>query len=95
MLAGINPYASEYTLEPGRDFTTPALLIYTFSTQGTGGASRSLHRWARNHRIPQGNGDRYTLLNNWEATQFDFDEPKLVDLFKEGKKTGRRPVSAG
>jgi len=87
VLAGINPYASEYTLEPGRDFVTPAL-VYTFSTQGTGGASRSLHRWARNHRIPQGNGDRLTLLNNWEATQFDFDEPKLVDLFKDGKKLG-------
>jgi alpha-galactosidase len=87
VLAGINPYASEYTLEPGRDFTTPAL-IYTYSDQGTGGASRSLHRWARNHRIPQGTGDRLTLLNNWEATQFDFDEPKLVDLFKDGKKLG-------
>lgn len=87
VLAGINPYASEYTLEPGRDFTTPAL-IYTYSDQGTGGASRSLHRWARNHRIPQGKGDRLTLLNNWEATQFNFDESRLVDLFNDGKKLG-------
>ncbi|MBO0931939.1 alpha-galactosidase [Fibrella aquatilis] len=87
LLAGMNPYASAYTLEPGRDFTTPAL-IYTFSTQGMGGASRSLHRWARNHRIPNGNGDRLTLLNNWEATYFGFDEPKLVELFKDGRKLG-------
>jgi len=87
LLAGTNPYASEYTLEPGRDFVTPAL-TYTFSAQGRGGASRSLHRWARNHRIPQSNGDRLTLLNNWEATYFNFDEPKLTELFKDGHKLG-------
>ncbi len=29
-----------------------------------------------------------TLLNNWEATFFDFDEKKLVELFDEAKKLG-------
>jgi alpha-galactosidase len=28
------------------------------------------------------------LLNNWEATYFDFDEPKLLGLFKEAKTLG-------
>ncbi|MBO0935236.1 alpha-galactosidase [Fibrella sp. HMF5335] len=87
LLAGMNPFASDYSLEPGKAFDTPAL-IYTFSNQGTGLASRNLQRWARKHRIPQGEGNRLTLLNNWEATYFDFDEPKLVGLFKEAKTLG-------
>ena len=29
-----------------------------------------------------------TLLNNWEATYFDFNESKLSELFKDGKKLG-------
>ncbi len=87
VLAGINPYASEYSLAPGREFVTPAF-TFTYSDQGTGLASRNLHRWARKHRIPQGEGNRLTLLNNWEATYFDFDEPKLTALFSDAKKLG-------
>jgi alpha-galactosidase len=86
-MAGINPYASAYTLAPGQEFTTPAFL-FTYSTTGKGGASRSLHRWARKHRIPQGDGNRLTLLNNWEATYFDFNEEKITTLFNDGKKLG-------
>lgn len=87
ILPGINPYASAYNLTPGTEFTTPAFL-FTYSRQGKGGASRSLHRWARKYRIPQGEGNRLTLLNNWEATYFDFNEEKLSALFKDGKKLG-------
>ena len=64
----------------------PAILSLSNVLQG--GASRSLHRWARKHRIPQGEGNRLTLLNNWEATYFDFNEEKLTTLFADGKKLG-------
>jgi len=87
LLAGINPYASEYVLEPDKEFTTPSF-IHTWSDHGTGQASRNLHRWARKHRVLHGEGKRLTLLNNWEATYFDFDEEKLKALFKDGKKLG-------
>ncbi|MBK1881077.1 alpha-galactosidase [Luteolibacter pohnpeiensis] len=87
LIAGINPYASEYVLDPGVDFKTPSF-IYTYSSEGKGLASRNLHQWARKHRIPHGEGNRLTLLNNWEATYFDFDEKKLEDLFADGKKLG-------
>lgn len=87
IIPGINPYASAYSLAPNQEFTTPAFL-FTYSSQGKGGASRSLHRWARKHRIPQGQGNRLTLLNNWEATYFDFNEEKLSALIKDGKKLG-------
>ncbi|WP_420151877.1 alpha-galactosidase [Spirosoma sp.] len=87
IIPGINPYASAYSLAPNQEFTTPSFL-FTYSSHGKGGASRSLHRWARKHRIPQGQGNRLTLLNNWEATYFDFNEEKLSALFKDGKKLG-------
>lgn len=47
-----------------------------------------MHRWARNYKIQDGNGSRYTLLNNWEATYFDFNEDKLKELLKDTRKLG-------
>jgi alpha-galactosidase len=87
VIAGINNAASAYTLATGQEFKSPSL-IYAYSENGIGEASRNMHRWARNHRILDGNGPRLTLLNNWEATYFDFDENKLVGLFGGAKKMG-------
>jgi alpha-galactosidase len=85
--SGINPFASEYQLQPGEVFTTPEF-IFTWSSAGKGQASRNLHRWARNYAILDGNAPRMTLLNNWEATHTDFNETRLVELFDEAKKLG-------
>ena len=85
--SGINPYASEYNLQPGETFATPAF-IFTFSNNGKGEASRNLHRWARKYAILDGQTSRMTLLNNWEATHTDFTETRLVELFDEAKKLG-------
>ena len=87
ILAGMNDYASDYSLRPDEVFTTPAF-IYTLSHAGKGYASRQLHDWARNYRLLDGRGDRMTLLNNWEATYFDFNEKKLAALLKDTKKLG-------
>jgi alpha-galactosidase len=87
LIAGINPYASAYSLPAGAMFKTPSL-IYTVSNNGTGQASRQLQSWARKYRVLNGEGERLTLLNNWEATYFDFEEPKLTGLFKEAKSLG-------
>ncbi|MFK7903512.1 MAG: alpha-galactosidase [Chitinophagales bacterium] len=87
LIAGVNPYASEYQLKEGESFKTPSL-IFVYSENGKGEASRNLHDWARKYRIYDGEGERLTLLNNWEATYFDFDENKLVALFDGAKKLG-------
>lgn len=87
VISGMNPYASDYVLDAGKVFTTPEF-IFTYSAEGKGKASRNLHSWARNYGVLDGNGSRYTLLNNWEATQFDFDEKKLEHLFDETKLLG-------
>jgi alpha-galactosidase len=85
--AGMNPYASAYTLQPGKDFVTP-VFIFTYSDHGKGQASRNFDDWARRYDILDGEKPRLTLLNNWEATGFNFDEKKLVDLFDSAKELG-------
>lgn len=87
IISGINNYASAYTLKPNEDFVTPGFL-YTLSHEGKGSASRKLQDWARNFKVMDGKKDRLTLLNNWEATYFDFDENKLKELIKDTKKLG-------
>ncbi len=85
--AGINNFASNYTLKKDEVFTTPKF-IHTLSASGRGQASRNLHNWARNYQLAQGKGERLTLLNNWETTYFDFDDQKLRDLISDTKKLG-------
>ncbi|WP_423148157.1 alpha-galactosidase [Rubrolithibacter danxiaensis] len=87
LIAGMNNYLSEYSLKPTEEFTTPAFL-YTFSDKGKGDASRKMQSWARKYRILDGQGSRLTLLNNWEATFFDFNENKLAELLRDTKKLG-------
>ena len=87
ILPGINPWSSDYTLQPKDTFRT-ADFIFTLSQQGTGTGSRQLQDWARRYEVKDGMGDRFTLLNNWENTYFDFDQAKLSDLMKEARKLG-------
>jgi alpha-galactosidase len=87
LISGINPYASSYELDPKTVFQTPEF-IFTLSSKGAGQASRDFHSWARNYQLKDGKGERLTLLNNWEATYFDFDEEKLTNLMKDAKDLG-------
>lgn len=87
IISGINPFASEYSLDPGKVFRTPSM-IFTYSDKGMGQTSRNLHRWAMKYGILNGTGTRYTLLNNWEATGFNFDEKKLTNILDDTKKMG-------
>jgi len=87
VIAGINNYASDYVLKPGQDFVTPCFLT-VFSDKGKGQASVNLHRWVKNFKLVNGNGNRLTLLNNWEATHFDFNETILKGLFKDARRLG-------
>lgn len=87
IVSGINPYASEYSLKPNEIFRTPDF-YFTYSFNGKGQASRNFHDWARRYQVKDGDKDRMTLLNNWEATYFDFDEKKLEDLMGDAVELG-------
>lgn len=87
MLTGMNPLGSQYYLERGGTFTTPAML-FAYSKKGKGEASRRYHRWAMKHAIRDAQKDRPVLLNNWEATHCDFDEERLKELFNGARQVG-------
>lgn len=87
VLSGANPFASAYTVEKGKTFKTPALL-YTYSDEGTGKITRNFHRWAWKYGIKKGDEERSVLLNNWEATYFDFDEQKLTKIIDDAAQMG-------
>lgn len=87
MLGGINPFASEYSLKKGVTFETPKA-IYTFSSEGTGRASRNIHSWACEYTIPEGKRFRPVLLNNWEGTLFDFDQNIISSIIDGAKELG-------
>lgn len=86
---GINPTGFEWVLDPGASFTTPeAVMVY--SEHGLGEMTRTFHDLYRNHLIRSKylHQKRPILINNWEATYFDFDDNKLVDIAKQAHKVG-------
>ena len=87
ILSGINSDFSERTLAAGETFRT-ADFYFTLSQKGLEQASHNLHNWARNHQLKDGTADRMTLLNNWEATYFDFNEEKLITLMDDAVRLG-------
>ncbi|HEY9046850.1 MAG TPA: alpha-galactosidase [Ohtaekwangia sp.] len=87
VISGINPFASQYILKPKEIFKTPALL-YTISNSGKGEITRRFHSWARQYGIYKGDRSRVTLLNNWEATYFSFDDKILKQIIGDAADMG-------
>lgn len=86
---GINDEDFTWQLKPGESFDTPeAVLVY--SDQGIGGMSRIFHDLYRNHliRSPYVFEKRPVLINNWEATYFDFNTEKLLQIAKKAAESG-------
>jgi alpha-galactosidase len=86
-LCGVNPFASAYHLNPDETFTTPKM-IWAWSANGLGDMSRKLHRWARDFGVRDGHKTRAVLLNNWEATGFDFEFNRIASLFEPAREIG-------
>ena len=86
---GINPFGFDWKLAPGERFQTPeAVMVY--SGRGMGEMSRTFHRLYRS-RLARGywrDRPRPILINNWEATYFDFDEDKLVSIARAAREDG-------
>nr|MCR5032260.1 alpha-galactosidase [Lachnospiraceae bacterium] len=89
LVIGINAETFSWKLESGDIFVTPEAIL-TYSDQGLGRMSRNFHDFMRGHliRSPYLHKDRPILINNWEATYFDFDTDKLLKLAKEAKDQG-------
>ncbi len=89
MVLGIHPDRFCWKLGAGESFQAPeAVLVY--SDAGLGKMSRTLHDLYRNHLIRSSYKDkeRPVLINNWEATYFDFHTEKLIEIAKQSAALG-------
>ncbi|MGF9643561.1 alpha-galactosidase [Paenibacillus sp. MABNS29] len=86
---GINPFDFTWLLEPEESFQTPEVVM-VYTENGLGGMSRIYHDLYRNRlcRGPFRDKERPILINNWEATYFNFDANKIEQLAKEAQSVG-------
>ena len=88
-VCGINPEFFEYRLEPGEAFDTPQLMM-TYSGSGLSRMSANFHSIIR-HNLCRGKykfARRPVLINNWEATYFDFNEEKILSIARQASELG-------
>ncbi len=86
---GLGSAQFSWQLLPGQSFSTPQAIL-SFSNRGLGALSRGLHRFIKAHILaPQWQSNPCPILiNNWEATYFDFDEDKLVQIAQTAANLG-------
>ncbi len=86
---GIEPETFDWRLDPGATFTTPEAIV-AYSDAGLGTLSDAFHGLFRERlaRGPWRDRPRPVLINNWEATYFDFDADKLVRIAASAHELG-------
>ena len=89
VLNGLNDSGFCWHLEPNQSFYSPEATL-CFSENGTNGISKEYHQFVNNYIIPKQwqYVERPILINNWEATYFNFTEKKLLDIAKKAQNLG-------
>lgn len=89
MVMGINEEGFSWRLKSGEEFQAPEVVM-TYSADGIGKMTRSYHDFYRNHliRSKYNHCMRPILINNWEATYFNFNTEKLLAIARKAKETG-------
>lgn len=86
---GIDPFQFSWCLKSNETFQTPeAILAYT--SEGLNQLSQTFQKLYTT-RLARGywrDKERPILINNWEATYFDFTEEKLLSIAKKAKELG-------
>ena len=89
MSIGLNPEVCRWNLLPGESFQTPeAVLVY--SSEGLNGMSHRFHKTVRT-RVVRGHWRdrlRPIVINNWEATHFDFNEESIERIASKAAYVG-------
>ncbi|MDF2504751.1 MAG: alpha-galactosidase [Clostridium sp.] len=86
---GINPFDFSWLLEPNEEFQTPEVVM-VYSCKGLNKMSQIYHNLYRK-RLCRGefrDKIRPILINNWEATYFDFNTEKIESIAVDAKKLG-------
>lgn len=86
---GLQPFDFQWQLSAGESFQAPEAVLVR-SSEGLGGMSRSYHKLYRT-RLCRGqhrDQSRPILINNWEATYFNFNAAKIKEIAETGKSLG-------
>ena len=88
-VTGIAPELFSWTLAPGESFQAPQAFL-AYSDEGVGGMSRRFHDFLRGHVIDPrwAMRTRPALVNNWEATYFDFNSEKILSIARDAAALG-------
>jgi alpha-galactosidase len=89
VVMGINPELFSWELKPDARFCTPEVIL-SYSSEGLEKLSHNFHRVIREH-VCRGKyklSERPVLINNWEATYFDFNEEKILKIAEQASKLG-------
>lgn len=89
VMMGIHPDLFEWELREKESFQTPEVVM-VYSRHGLNRMSQVYHELYRT-RLARGywrDRVRPVLLNNWEATGFDFDEKKILEIAAGGQRLG-------
>jgi alpha-galactosidase len=86
---GIHPDDFNWVLEPSEKFTTPEAVM-TYTDKGLNALSHNFHNVIRNNlgHTKRKDMHRPIVINNWEATYFDFDEEKILEIIRSCKGLG-------
>lgn len=89
IVCSIHPDNFTWVLDVGETFTTPEVMM-VYSEKGFSHMSHCIHKAIRNHvcRGVWKERQRPVLINNWEATYFDFTGEQLVNIAKEAHDMG-------
>ena len=89
LTVGLNERSFSWRLNPGETFQAPEV-IFSFSAQGLNGMSQGLHSLIR-QRVCRGywrDRERPILINNWEATYFNFNHDKIMKIARAAADAG-------
>ena len=89
VMTGINPHCFLWKLSRGESFVTPQAVM-TYSSNGLNTMMANMHSFVNGHivRGEHKGADRPIVLNNWEATFFNFNRSKILALARSAKKLG-------
>ena len=89
VVLGISDQRFCWTLEPGEVFHTPEVLL-SFTDGGLGCLSRCYQNFLAENicRGAYRDTPRQVLINNWEATYFNFTGEKLCSIARQAKELG-------
>lgn len=88
VVMGVDSDTCSFPMTKGETLVLPELVLF-YAEGGLGDLTRGIHDLYREHLVRKSPfAKRPVLINNWEATYFDFDQQKLEGIIKEAAHAG-------